>query len=61
MGWKSTIDLSRSEAEAVFLSADLDKISNSDLATIVELIRGGDDHGHNYRVFFDGQMYIDNE
>ena len=52
MGWKSTIDLTRKEAEDI-LRTELDDLasrSDTDIADAIEALRGGDEHGHNYRI-----------
>ena len=55
MGWKSTIDLTRKEAEEILLAylEDLSSVSNDDLAEAIEAIKGGENHGHNYRIIED--------
>lgn len=52
MGWKSTIDLTRKEAEDIMRSTldDIASISDEDLSEAVEAIRGGENHGYNYRI-----------
>lgn len=53
MGWKSTIDMTRAEMEQAVrdeVEPDFSGISDDDLASILEVLRGGDEHGHNYRV-----------
>ena len=49
MGWKSTIDLTREEAEAM-LEGATEGASDEDLAEAVEAIMGGESHGANYRI-----------
>ena len=51
MGWKSTIDLTREVALSIVSSElNYENISDDDLAELVELVRGGENHGHNYRI-----------
>ena len=50
MGWKSTIDLTRQEALDIIGGTVFDALSDDALADLVEEIRGGVDHGHNYRI-----------
>lgn len=51
MGWKSTITLTRRRAEdAVRRELDTAKLSDADLGLLLELIRGGEYHGHNYMI-----------
>jgi hypothetical protein len=49
MGWKSTIEISRRKAIAV-VTAHLGEMTDEELGGMVELARGGDRHGYNYRV-----------
>lgn len=54
MGWKSTIDMTRAEVayKAVqdAMSVDWSEFTDDQLADLLEVMRGGDKHGHNYRV-----------
>lgn len=52
MGWKSTIDLTRQEAEDIIqaYADDLASCSDEHLADAIEQLRGGEEHGHNYRI-----------
>jgi len=52
MGWKSTIDLTRKEAEdilRVYLE-NLSQCTDEELAEAIEALRGGENHGANYRI-----------
>ena len=58
MGWKSTICLTREQTEGAVqraLDLGLSILSDEQLADLLELLRGGDDHGHNYSVVPEGQ------
>ncbi len=51
MGWKSTITLTRQRCEdAIRCELDVTKLSDRDLGSLLELIRGGEYHGHNYLI-----------
>lgn len=52
MGWKSTIDVTRQEAlDALKNYLDhLEQMGDDALAEALEVMRGGEDHGHNYRI-----------
>lgn len=58
MGWKSTIDMTRIEMEdAVKNLYDFtEHLSNEQLSEILEILMGGEEHGHNYRVVPDGYV-----
>ena len=53
MGWKSTITISREEALNIIANANLEEMSNEDLAVIVEAVLGCENHGHNYIIYGD--------
>jgi hypothetical protein len=48
MGHKSTLTISREEALSIISSANLEELSNEDLAEMVEAVLGGENHSHNY-------------
>ncbi len=51
MGWKSTIDMTRQEMEeAVQSYCDVENLSDEQLSDLLETLRGGEDHGYNYRI-----------
>ncbi len=50
MGWKSTITLSRAEALEIIATFPREELSNEILGEMIEAMRGGCDHGHNYSV-----------
>ena len=52
MGWKSTIDLTREEAEDILRAKidDISSCSDEQLEEAIEDIRGGEEHGYNYRI-----------
>lgn len=58
MGWKSTICLTREQMESAvlrLLNPNLSNLTDRQLAYLLEDLRGGDDHGHNYMVVPKGQ------
>ncbi len=52
MGWKSTIEMTREQMEVAVHESDrpLNELTDEELADLLELLRGGEDHGANYRV-----------
>lgn len=56
MGWKSTIDLTREQAiQIVQTEVNPEDMTDDQLAEAVETIRGGESHGHNYRIVNEDQ------
>lgn len=61
MGWKSTICMTRAEMERA-VEAELEgrgEPSDELLADLLELLRGGDEHGNNYKVVNGGDPALD--
>lgn len=53
MGWKSTIEMTRREMEQAAvaeMTPDLSDLTDDELTDLLEILRGGEKHGHNYRV-----------
>ena len=51
MGWKSTIDLTREEALAIArCGGGRESMDDETLTELIEVLRGGEDHGYNYRI-----------
>lgn len=52
MGWKSTITMPRRlmESRVRDIVEDLTRLTDAELSDLLELLSGGDSHGHNYAV-----------